>query len=257
MSFVGSLLSTSFLATSQPESIIAFGAGQQIDSHLDLHLRHFPSLKHCTIVNRSRNDRALSLHKKINDKFTNITVDFLSTHNNDDGEGARSLSPEIKNALGRADLIICATSSTVPLFPSSYVRDGTHIILIGSYKPEMKEVDRDLISRSLKGTLLVDSIEACLCEAGELIDASVHPEELKELGQLLPVDSQGDLDERALDRMLDVRRRRKVDSERSFEGPVSIFKSVGLGIQDVAIADAVVEKALDSKGRIGTVIPNY
>ncbi len=144
-----------------------------------LHVRHFPSLKHCTI-NRSRNDRALSLHKKISDKFINITVDFLTS---------------TQNALGRADLIICATSSTIPLFPSSYVRDGTHIILIGSYKPEMKEVDRDLISRSLKGTLLVDSIEACLCEAGELIDASVRPEELKELGQLLPVDSQGDLDE--------------------------------------------------------------
>ena len=121
-----------------------------------LHVRHFPSLKHCTI-NRSRNDRALSLHKKISDKFINITVDFLtSTHNNGDGEGALSLSPDVKNALGRADLIICATSSTIPLFPSSYVRDGTHIILIRSYKLEMKEVDRDLISRSLKGTLLVD-----------------------------------------------------------------------------------------------------
>jgi ornithine cyclodeaminase/alanine dehydrogenase-like protein (mu-crystallin family) len=242
------------LATSQPESIVAFGAGSQIEAHLDLHLRHFPSLKRCTIVNRSRNHRALSLHKKISDKFTNVTVGLLAP--TPKGTGSESES-DVKRALGHADLVICATSSTIPLFPSAYVREGTHIILIGSYKPDMKEVDRDLISRSLKGTLLVDSKDACLREAGELIDARVQPEELKEFGQLLPADSQGDLDLRALDKVLDEHRPKKTDLERSFEGPVSIFKSVGLGIQDVAIAVAVVQKALDSSGQIGTVIPKY
>jgi len=123
----------------------------------------------------------------------------------------------------------------------------------------MKEIDSDLISRSLKdgGTLLVDSKEACLREAGELIEASVRPQELTELGQLLPVDARGDLDERAFDRMLGVTRVKRVDEERGFDGPVSVFKSVGLGIQDVDVAVAVVEKALESDGRIGTVIPNY
>lgn len=170
---------------------------------------------------------------------------------------AGEVIPESKvhSALGHADIIVCATSSTIPLFLSSSVRDGTHIILIGSYRPDMKEVDNDLISRSLKGMLVVDSKDACLREAGELIDASVRPEEMKELGELLPTDSQGALDVHALDQMLDAHRPKKIGT--SFDGPVTIFKSVGLGIQDVAIASAVVQKALDSNGRIGTIVPKY
>jgi ornithine cyclodeaminase len=128
-------------------------------------------------------------------------------------------------------------------------------MLIGSYTPDMKEVDRDLMSRSLKGTLLVDSKEACLREAGELIDASVQPEEMKELGEILPTDIQGELDVLALGEMLDAHRPRKIES--GFDGPVSIFKSVGLGIQDVAIVAAVVQMALDPSGQIGTIVPRY
>ena len=52
-----------------------------------------------------------------------------------------------------------ATSSTVPLFPSSFVAPGTHLCLIGSYKPSMHEVDSDLVRRA--GKVVVDSKEAC------------------------------------------------------------------------------------------------
>ena len=161
----------------------------------------------------------------------------------------------IKTALGTTDIIICATSSTLPLFPSSWVRDGTHVILIGSYKPEMREVDRDLILRSLRGTLLVDSREACLREAGEILDACVQPEQMKEIGELIPKGIDEDFN-------LQVYFRNLITAapdilQREFNGPVTVFKSVGIAVQDVVIASSVVERAYSLGERIGTTVSEY
>ena len=55
----------------------------------------------------------------------------------DAGEQIPGPGSGLKWAIGCADIIITATSSTAPLFPSEWVRPGTHLCLIGSYKPEM------------------------------------------------------------------------------------------------------------------------
>ena len=243
--FLGSLLSTSLLSVSRPESIVSFGAGQQIEAHLDLHLRHFPSIARCTIVNRTRNSRAVSLYEKISSKFPEVTIQLFELDQSD----------AVKRALESADIIICATSSTIPLFQASDVRVGTHIILIGSYKPEMKEVDKKLVLRSLDGKLLVDSRVDCLREAGELIDAGIQPEQMAEIGELLPRDEQGDLDVLAFKGLLALQK--PITTRSNFDGPVSIFKSVGIGVQDVVIAAAVVQKAFNREETIGTIIHEY
>ncbi|KAH9161631.1 hypothetical protein EDB89DRAFT_2029959 [Lactarius sanguifluus] len=54
----------------------------------------------------------------------------------------------IEAAVRQADRICCATSSTSPLFPSEWVRPGAHVVLVGSYKLEMVEVDTALIRRA-------------------------------------------------------------------------------------------------------------
>jgi ornithine cyclodeaminase/alanine dehydrogenase-like protein (mu-crystallin family) len=180
-------------------------------------------------------------------------------------------SSEIEVALRSADIIICATSSTSPLFPSSWVRDGTHVILIGSYTPTMQEVDKTLILRALSGEsspttdldestpipiLLVDSKEACSHEAGELINAAIKPERVTEIGEMVPTDEHGNLSMEAYLQLLSVKRARRATKER-FNGPVTIFKSVGVGLQDVAIATAIVDKALSLGDKIGTSINGY
>ena len=238
-----------------PKSITAFGAGQQVESHLDLFLRHFPSITDCTIVNRSLNDRASSLHRRTVAKFPLTAVQLLASGSDGDKITMDDRNGMIKTALGTTDIIICATSSTLPLFPSSWVRDGTHVILIGSYKPEMREVDRDLILRSLRGTLLVDSREACLREAGEILDARVQPEQMKEIGELLPKGVDENFD-------LQVYFRKPSTAapdgpQREFDGPVTVFKSVGIAVQDVVIASSIVERAYSSDGRIGTTVSEY
>ncbi|KAG5219525.1 NAD(P)-binding protein [Salix suchowensis] len=218
MAIVGSVLSTRLVGLKDPATIVAFGAGKQIETHLDLHIRAYPSIRQCTIVNRSDNARLSSLERE-------DTAD-----------------EEIESFVSDASMIICATSSTSPLFPSHWVRDGTHIILIGSYTPRMREVDTSLVLRacdtSRGGILLVDSKEACAKEAGELIDAGIGPDGIIEMGEM-------------------IRKREEYPRAPTTFGGVTMFKSVGVGLQDVAIAYATVDKALAMNPPVGTIIGQY
>jgi ornithine cyclodeaminase len=138
---------------------------------------------------------------------------------------AASNVQDVQACLKRASIVICATPSTEALFDSSYIQGGTHIILIGSYKPTMREVDNALIRRAIP--VVVDSISACLEEAGEIISAGLDKVHLVEIGELV---------------------RRAGDGQRHpVKNSVTVFKSVGLGVQDVAIASAVVKKAEEMK----------
>jgi ornithine cyclodeaminase/alanine dehydrogenase-like protein (mu-crystallin family) len=119
--------------------------------------------------------------------------------------------------------------------------------LVGSYKPEMAEVDSTLIRRA---RVLVDSRTACGLEAGELIGAGLSPGDMVEVGELLlraAPTQDGNLKWAA------------VNASRVAEvltgGDVTIFKSVGVGEQDVAISIAVMERAVDMG--IGSEISNW
>lgn len=157
-----------------------------------------------------------------------------------------SATPEeharIREMLSEADIICAATSSTTPLFPASALRAGAHVNLVGSYTPQMAEAGADLLARA--GRVVVDSRDACAREAGELINAKVQPEEMVEIGELAHVDDGGAL---------------VVDDARCAEvkgaGDVTVFKSVGVGVQDAAIAAFVVERA-QTLG-VGTLIDGY
>ncbi|KAJ7787395.1 hypothetical protein B0H14DRAFT_284366 [Mycena olivaceomarginata] len=234
----GSLLSTNLVGPRAPANVVAFGAGAQIESHLDLHLRAFPSIQTCTIVNRTINKRVSKLAELLRARFPAVRISCI-LH---DASAPPSPDPSLKDAVLAANLIICATSSTVPLFPSSWVSDGAHIVLIGSYKHSMHEIDGELIQRALpsdaskQSALLVDSRSACLAEAGELISAGIEGRQVVEIGELVSFGEDGEL-------LLDAARQPLPVEIGSTTGPVTIFKSVGVGLQDVAIACAVVQRA--------------
>ncbi|KAF7293209.1 hypothetical protein HMN09_01199000 [Mycena chlorophos] len=223
----GSLLSCNLVGPRQPASLVAFGAGAQIEAHVDLFVRAFTSLKRCTIVNRTMNDRVERLAGRLRTRFPQAEIDCVD-------HDAANPNASLQSTLLSAHLIICATSSTIPLFPSSWVSDAAHIMLIGSYKPTMHEVDGTLIRRARP--LLVDSRDACFVEAGELIAAQIKPDEMQEIGDLVAFES-GELF------LEEPTRQELAFREGSVDGPVTIFKSVGVGLQDVAIACAVVQQA--------------
>ena len=148
-----------------------------------------------------------------------------------------------------ADIICCVTPSTAPLFPSEWVRPDTHVILVGSYTPAMEEVDTALIKRAR--VVLVDSRSACAEEAGELIAAGVPQARMVEVGELLrSTEVPG---EKSWGWEPDKQRVAEVLAAGT--GDVTIFKSVGIGAQDVAIAVATVERAMEMG--IGTVVPGF
>ncbi|KAJ4485653.1 hypothetical protein J3R30DRAFT_3283151 [Lentinula aciculospora] len=256
----GSLLSTTLVGPTSPTHIVAFGAGEQVLAHLDLHFQAFASIKSCMIVNRSINDRVSSVISKLESKHPSVSFHVLACDVLDNTAEPRE---KLKTYLSNADIIITATPSRLPLFSSSWVRSGTHVILIGSYTPQMKEVDTDLIMRAIPTStqnddahhaiLLVDSISACFTEAGEILEAGLKPDQVVEIGKLV-------LDNREHVQSKFHHKSKKMTDD--FVGPITIFKSVGVGLQDVAIACVVVDMAEEMersnvKNSTGVIIPNF
>ncbi len=127
----------------------------------------------------------------------------------------------------QSDIIVMATTAKTPVFDGSLVKPGTHLNLIGSFKPWVREVDEMVIKMS---KIVVDQKSAALEEAGDIIiplKAGKITEEhiYAELGELVTGIKPG----------------RTSDSE------ITLFKSVGLGIQDCAAAWLAYTKAKEKK----------
>ncbi|MEE4270379.1 MAG: ornithine cyclodeaminase family protein [Thermoanaerobaculales bacterium] len=118
-------------------------------------------------------------------------------------------------AVDGADVVCAATTTTEPVIRGARLVDGAHLNGVGSFTPAMCEVDDEVIRRA---RIVVDSREAALSEAGELIAAAqaglTDPAEWVELGEIVGGTAPG----------------------RSFDGELTFFKSVGLAVQDMAAA---------------------
>ncbi|WVQ76345.1 hypothetical protein IAR50_006010 [Cryptococcus sp. DSM 104548] len=228
----GSALFLSLFPTPKSDHLLLFGAGAQCLAHAQLFLRLHP-FSQVTFVVRSINSRAESAASSIRASFPSVTVSLA---------GHASPSEELSALVSTADVIVTATSSTTPLFASSPTcpKPGARVTMIGSYKPHMHEVDNELMKRA--GTVVVDSKIACLQEAGELIDAGAEVAGGKGLTELGAI-----LEERDW--------QATVEPSEADKKNVIIFKSVGLGIQDVAITSLVADEA--ERRNIGTLVQDY
>lgn len=127
---------------------------------------------------------------------------------------------EFPGELKEADILCTATTSHSPLFSLPMLKPGAHINGIGSFKSHMREIDGDVIKASL---LVVDQREAALEEAGDIVipikEGLIKPEDIHaELGEIVG--------------------RRK--SGRETPSQITVFKSVGNAIQDLAVANYLV-----------------
>lgn len=126
-------------------------------------------------------------------------------------------------AVQDAAVICTATTSSTPVFDGRDLQPGTHINAIGAFTPQMQEVDETTIRRA---KIVVDSREACLAEAGDLIIP------LRK-GEICEADIHAELGEIVLGR--------KAGRESAEE--ITTFKSVGNAVQDVAVASFVLQEA--------------
>lgn len=129
---------------------------------------------------------------------------------------------DVNTAVSEADVVITTTNSHTPVFDGNCLTAGTHINAIGSFKPEMHELDQQAIAAS---TVFVDSASSVAVEAGELItavaDNITRQQEWVELGQVYN----------------DAHPGRIADDE------ITLFKSVGHAVLDLYMARAVFQFA--------------
>ncbi|MDN5302513.1 MAG: hypothetical protein PWQ60_2027 [Thermoanaerobacteraceae bacterium] len=128
-------------------------------------------------------------------------------------------------AVRGADIVITATTSTKPVFSAESLKKGTHINAIGAYTPEMQEIPEELLK--MAGKIVVDSREAVLAEAGDFLipmgKGAFSPDNIyAELGEITSGKMSG----------------RECDDE------ITLFKTVGIAVEDVACAAMVYKKAL-------------
>ena len=72
---------------------------------------------------------------------------------------------DLEKTVREADIIACATMATAPLLQGNWVQPGSHVDLIGAFRPDMREADDALIA---KAELFVDSRETAIHDIGEL-----------------------------------------------------------------------------------------
>ncbi len=131
-------------------------------------------------------------------------------------------------AIEGADVIVAATNSSTPVFDGSRVEPGTHVTGVGSYTPEMREVDVALVTRA---RVIVDQREAVMEEAGDLIGPILE-------GVVSEDVMVGEIGDVVLGRV----------EGRTSRDEITFFKSVGNAVQDVAVAARVLSVA-DADGR--------
>ncbi len=127
-------------------------------------------------------------------------------------------TPDLASAAARADIISCATLATTPLIQGAWLQPGTHLDLIGGYRPDMREADDTAITRA---TVFIDT-EAALTEAGDLtqpIAAGTLPRDTI-AGSLFTLC-------------------RNQTPGRTSDEQITLFKSVGSAIEDLAAAALV------------------
>ncbi|AUA59038.1 ornithine cyclodeaminase [Achromobacter spanius] len=127
---------------------------------------------------------------------------------------------DLEGAARAADIISCATLSTVPLIQGAWLRPGTHLDLIGSFTPEMRETDPACFDGT---TVYVDTDEAPT-KSGDLLSAF-------DAGVLTRDAIQGNLHQLTTG----ARPGRKNDQE------ITVFKAVGSALEDLTLATLVYE----------------
>jgi ornithine cyclodeaminase/alanine dehydrogenase-like protein (mu-crystallin family) len=127
-----------------------------------------------------------------------------------------------EEAVRGADIVVTATSSATPVLEGAWLRPGVHVNAVGSNRADRRELDEAAVGRA--GLIVVDSLEQARLEAGDLMGA----------GSGAPLDRAVELK----DIVAGARPGRRDDSE------ITLFKSLGVGVEDLAAASLVYDRAV-------------
>ncbi|NHJ22004.1 MAG: ornithine cyclodeaminase family protein [Candidatus Lokiarchaeota archaeon] len=201
-------VSVKFLARKDSNTMSIYSAGVQARKQVSgVFYGLNQKLEKCKVYDLKK-DTAESFKTEI-EKELGIDVEIMSS-----GE----------DLLSNTDIIVAATTSTTPIFAGEKVLEGTHISSIGAHAPEARELDSTTIKRA---SLLIAGLkEACLAEAGDYI---------------IPI-NEGIISKDAIISIGDIITGKK--NSRTSDTEITVFKSVGISAQDVAVGKLVYDRAL-------------
>jgi alanine dehydrogenase len=140
-----------------------------------------------------------------------------------------AFTESLEAAVGQADIVCCATSASSPLIQGRWLKNGVHVDLVGSFSPPNRESDDDVVLRS---RIFVDTVDGALAEAGDIIDPMRrHIIERRHI--------EGELADLVQERV----------PGRTDPNQITLFKSVGTAIADLAAAQMIVQRAVSGGGR--------
>ena len=129
---------------------------------------------------------------------------------------------DLERAVRDADIVSCATLSTEPLVRGAWLRSGVHLDLVGAFTAKMRETDDAAIARA--DLIVVDTRSAALTEGGDIVAAIAS-------GAVDPSAVTAELADLA----------RGAHPGRTRDDEVTVFKSVGFALEDLAAAEAVFD----------------
>ncbi len=203
-----SAISTRFLAKPDASRLAIIGSGVQARSHLEAY-QHVRRLSEVRIWSPSERSRRQFVH----DMSPDVSVPIVAA------ESAES-------AVRGADLIVLVTSSPTPVIDDAWVSSGAHVVCVGACRPTQQEMPPKLVARS---RLYVDSSAAALVEAGDIVMNIAA-------GLFDASHVRGEIGELVLGRI----------EGRTSPDEITVFKSLGMAVEDVVAADLVFRRAADS-----------
>jgi ornithine cyclodeaminase/alanine dehydrogenase-like protein (mu-crystallin family) len=136
---------------------------------------------------------------------------------------AAEVAESVESAVRNADIVVTATSSAEPVLEDSWIAPGTHLNAMGSNQARRRELPGDLVRRA--DLIVADSIEQSWMESGDLLLA---------------------LRDEDWDRVVELKDVAAGRSGRKRPEDITLFKSNGLAVEDVAAAAWVYERAQEA-----------
>jgi alanine dehydrogenase len=194
-----SALASRYLSRKDASRMVMVGAGALAPHLIRAHAAVRP-IRHVTIWNRSR-DKAAALVEGLEGTLPGVTFATAS---------------DLQGAVGQADIVTCATISSEPIVEGAWLKAGAHLDLVGGYTPTMREADDEAVRRA---SLFVDTRTGGLKEAGDIVDPIRR-------GVIAEADVKADLFDLT----------RGVHAGRASADEITLFKSVGTALEDLAAA---------------------
>ena len=207
-----SALATKALANPETPTLGILGAGVQARAHI-LALARVRQLNRIKLYSPSGKS-ARNIKAEL-EQQCGVTIEVVNS---------------AQDAVRESDLLVTVTTAKEPIVNADWLKPGAHINAVGSHRPDLREIDGATLKRA---KVVVDSREAIMAECGDILlalkeksisEADIHGE----IGAVLAGSKTG----------------------RSSAGEITLYKSVGIAIQDVATAQLVYRKALEQN--VGT-----